>query len=177
MLYIVEMELPDRSLIDEWHRWYEGHIRMLLTVPGFLTAQRFESMTPAASPFVAVYSLESADVITSEAYRSKAGPGSTGKWRELMTNWNRNLLEGVDRAPAVAQDGWLGIIDRRTTSAPPLPPGYVALRPVGLDRSIVERGLLAGSKDATPPQARDDDALRVRVCRPLTKQLTPADLR
>ena len=173
MLYMVEMELPQRSLLDEWHRWYDGHLRMLLTVPGFLTAQRFESTTPAASPFVAMYSLENAGVITSDAYRAKAGPGSTGKWRELMTNWNRNLLEGAVRAPAVPLDGWLAVMDRRSSSAPPLPSGFIALKPVGLDCSIVERGLLAGDRGTAPPAPQEADGWQLRVCRPLTSQLVP----
>lgn len=174
MLYIVEMDLPDATLLDEWHAWYADHLRKLLSVPGFRTAQRFQSTTPAASPFVAVYSIDSADVLTSAPYRAKAGPESTGKWRTLMTNWNRNLLEGLDEAPDVPIDGWLAIMDRRADSAPPLLAGIRSLKPVGLDRSVVERGLLAGGPGDAPPAAREERDWHVRVCRPLTPRIRAA---
>ncbi len=173
MLYMVELDLPHPSLLEEWHRWYAGHLQMLLSVPGILSAQRFQSITPSASPFVAIYTIAGADVMTSPAYRAKAGPKSPGHWSALMTNWYRNVLDGLERAPEVPLNGWLAIMDRRTASAPPLPEGFSALRPVALDCSIVERGLWFGREGSAPPEVRDEKESHLRICKPITLLLEP----
>jgi len=164
---MVEMDLPDTPLLAEWHAWYDAHIRILLSVPGFRSAQRFQSMHATDSPYIAIYGIASAGVITSAAYRESGGPPSAGPWRSRMTNWKRNLLEGLDDAPRVARDGWLAILDRRTRDAPPLPAQMSALRPVGLDCSMVERGLLAGS-GRLPPKPPHEATWELRTCRPLS---------
>jgi len=167
---MVEMNMPDASLLSDWHAWYDAHIRILLSVPGFASAQRFQSMHATDSPYVAIYGIASAAVITSAAYREAGGPQSAGTWRLRMTHWKRNLLEGLDAAPRVAPDGWLAILDRRTQDAPPLPAEMSTLRPVGLDCSMVERGLLAGSGGA-PPKPRHEATWQLRAFRPLTDLL------
>ena len=173
MLYMVELDFPHPSLLDEWHRWYTEHLHLLLSMPGVLSAQRFQSITPTASPFVAIYTITGADVMTSAAYRAKAGPQSPGRWSELMTHWYRNVLEGLERAPGVPMSGWLAIMDRRTHSAPALPGGFIALRPVALDCSIVERGLMFGREESAPPVFREEQESHFRVLKPLTPLLTP----
>ncbi|MGE0802836.1 MAG: hypothetical protein AB7G13_13100 [Lautropia sp.] len=173
MLYVVEMDLPDQSLLEEWHHWYAGHLQKLLSIPGFLSAQRFQSTASTASPYTTVYTVASAQVITGAIYREKAGPASSGKWRNLMTNWKRNLLEGIDHAPDVPLGGWLAIMDRHAPAAPPVPPHMTRLRPVGLDCSIIERGILAGAGRVPPPAVREEADWLLRVCRPLTPYLTP----
>src|SRR5690349_11442884 len=136
-----EMDMPDAALLEAWHAWYAAHLAKLLTIPGFRSAQRFVATLPHASPYVAIYALDNADVLTSDAYKAKAGPASAGEWRARMTNWRRNLFAASHDAPGVEADGWLAVIDRVTLDAPPLPPGCLRLRPVGLDRSVAERGL------------------------------------
>ncbi len=54
---MVEMHYPateDRVLFDEF---YAKHISMLLTIDGFLSAQRYECIHEARAPFLAVYRL------------------------------------------------------------------------------------------------------------------------
>ena len=172
MLYMVELDLPHPALLDEWHRWYTGHLHLLLSIPGILSAQRFQSTTPTASPFVAIYSIADAGVMTSPAYRAKAGPKSPGRWAELMTSWYRNVLDGLERAPEVPMDGWLAVLDRLTDHAPPLPEGFISLKPVALDCSIVERGLRFGQAGSMPPEARDEKDSHLRICKPITALLT-----
>jgi hypothetical protein len=168
VLYMPEMDMPEAALLEAWHAWYGAHLDKLLAIPGFRSAQRFVCTTPHPAPYVAIYALDSADVLTSDAYLAKAGPASAGEWRARMTNWRRNLFAGVDDAPRVEQDGWLAVIDRETDDAPPLPARCQRLRPIGLDRSVAERGLLTGTRaDAPPPPAHN-----IRVCRPLTPWLT-----
>jgi hypothetical protein len=170
---MVEMDMPDASRLQEWHAWYRQHLVKLLSVRGFLSAQRFQALTASAAPFVAIYSITDADVITSAEYRAKAGPDSTGEWRHRMTNWKRNLLQGMECAPRVPLDGWLAIIDRESNDAPPLPPEFHALRPVGLDCSMVERVLLAGAPPDAPPVPHIERGWQLRSCKPLTPVMTP----
>lgn len=164
-----EMDMADAALLDAWHAWYSAHLDKLLSIPGFRSAQRFMATTPHAAPYVAIYAIDHAGVLASDAYKAKAGPASAGEWRARMTNWRRNLFEGLDDAPRIAEGGWLAVIDRASDAAPPLPAGCHRLRPLGLDRSVVERGLLAGTRGDAPPRASPN----VRVCRPLTPFLTP----
>ena len=172
MLYMVELDMPHPELLEDWHRWYGGHLQMLLSIPGLLSAQRFEASTPTPSPFVAIYTIADAGVMTSPAYRAKAGPKSPGRWATLMTNWYRNVLDGIERAPEVPPAGWLAIYDRLTPSAPPLPAGYIALRPIALDRSILERGLLFGPEGAPAPSCGEVENVHFRLCKPITPLLT-----
>ena len=50
MLYMVEMEMPDRARLAAWHDWYLNHIKKLLTVDGYHASQRFEAVTPVVDP-------------------------------------------------------------------------------------------------------------------------------
>ena len=174
MLYMVELDFPHPAMLDEWNRWYTGHLRMLLSIPGLESAQRFQATTPTRSPYVAIYTIADEGVMTSPAYLAKAGRKSPGQWAPLMTNWDRNVLDGIDRAPEVPMDGWVAIYDRLAPDAPPLPEGYVPLRPVALDRTIAERGLLFGRAGAEPPAWREHDGVHIRICKPLTPLLTAA---
>jgi hypothetical protein len=171
MLYMVEMDMPHREHREEWDEWYNHHLKLLMAIPGILSAQRFRAEVPTPSPFLAVYSIASADVMTSPTYRAKAGPTATGIWQPLMINWFRNIVEGLQEMPAIPEDGWIALMDRTDETAPPLPSSYIPLRPVALDRSFVERGLQIGSASSTPPQSQEENGWRVRVFRPLSGQL------
>ena len=171
MLYMVEMDMPHAERLPAWHDWYAHHLERLVAIPGILTAQRFGAGAPTPSPYLAVYTIANAEVMTSPAYRAKAGPSSTGDWQPLMTNWFRNIVEGVDALPEIPQRGWLALADRVDDSAPPLPEGFTALRSVGLDRSFTERGLMIGSEARTPPAPREEAGWRLRVFTPLSPQV------
>lgn len=173
MIYMVEMDLGDKSLLPQFHEWYSHHLQMLLSIPGIVTAQRFESVSPTPSPFLAVYGLANPGVLDSPAYKGKAGPDSTKEWKPRLTNWYRNILSG-GTAPVVSNGGWLALYDRRTNKAPALPAGYTRLTPEGLDRTVVERGMLVGAAGTVPPAPQADEDLVVRVYRPLTEMLKSA---
>ena len=96
MIYMVEMDFPHPERLQEWHAWYLAHIRVLLSVPGFRASQRFQAILPTAAPYLALHEVSGPEMFESAAYRDRGGPGSTGEWRELQTNWRRNLLDGVD---------------------------------------------------------------------------------
>ena len=155
VFYMVEMAYPDRHGPGRaaYDGFYERHISMLLTIPGFLSAQRFESLEEARAPFLAVYRLADVGVLERPSYRTRAGRLSVPEeFRERMRNWDRNLLQGEVGALEVpsGDDGAdssgpvLTVLDRLDPSAPALPEGCSALEVIGLDRTIAERGVRIG---------------------------------
>lgn len=168
MIYMVEMALIDLSFRTEWDAWYLSHMKLLISIPGIQATQRFESLSPHASPFVALHQVTGPEVFTSEIYRAKAGPGGTGPWRERMNNWHRNVLSGIDRTPDVPMDGALVVVE--DGASVPIPVQWA--ESVGLDRSVARRGI------AVAPVLAEVAALAalpgVRVCKPLTPRLVAA---
>jgi hypothetical protein len=168
--YMVEMDYPHETAAEReaFDAFYQRHIDMLLTIPGFLTAQRFHCPQAIRAPFLALYRLAGPDVMTSEGYTSKAGRMSVDPdFRVNMTNWDRNLVQGPDGTTdpdlAVDMGGAMTLIDRLTADAPPLPAGVTPLEIVGLDRTIAERGACVGEIDMVDSQV----GWEIRVWRPI----------
>lgn len=170
MIYMVEMAFGHAAHEAEWNAWYLAHIRVLLTVPGFRASQRFQAIVPNPSPYLALHEVASAALFDSSAYRSRGGPSSVGHWRELQSNWHRNLLEGLDATPEVPADKVLLMI--RDAGIVPLPGGTTVewLNGVGLDRSVARCGL-AIIDDPAPlfGLAQRDD--RIRLFRPISGKI------
>ncbi|MCB1742000.1 MAG: hypothetical protein KDK91_16620 [Gammaproteobacteria bacterium] len=165
--YMVEMHYPLDEDRARFNAFYDKHISMLLTIDGFLSAQRYECTHEATAPFLAVYGLRAPEVMTSEGYTSKAGRNSVDPvFRAKMTNWDRNLVQGEIDDMDVPEGGWLILIDRQTEASPPLPADYASLKVVGLDSTIVERGVRIGHS-GTPPQVDRNDGWIVRTFRPV----------
>ena len=122
MLYMVECGFADPDQEEAWNTWYNGEkIDELLANPGFIASQRFRSLTPRAAPYLAIHSIESADVFTDPGYASTGG-GRFGDWDPaLMTDWTRRLFDGMDESPAVDKDHLLLIAD-----------GYMPLQDAGV---------------------------------------------
>lgn len=149
--YMVEMDYPCETEVDRvaYDAFYDRHISMLLSIPGFLAAQRFQCVHAADAPFLALYRLTSPGVLESEAYTSTAGRLSVPEaFRNRMSNWDRNLVQAViddvadpDADFGIGPSETLVLIDRLDADAPPLPPEFTPLEIVGLDRTIAERGV------------------------------------
>lgn len=147
--YMVEMDYPHETAAqrDTFDAYYARHIDMLLTIPGFLTAQRFYCANTASAPFLALYRLAGPDVLTSEAYTSKAGRMSVHPdFRAYISDWDRNLVQGragsggPDLVPAMGDT--MTVIDRLTPDAAPFPDDVMPLDVIGLDRTIAQRGVV-----------------------------------
>ncbi|MPZ46819.1 MAG: hypothetical protein GEV05_26240 [Betaproteobacteria bacterium] len=87
-----------------------------------------------------------------------------------MRNWDRNVFDGLERAPAVGVDQALLLADAEPALVHALDVGFCWLEAVGLDRTVTRRGLAVvdaalGSRLAL---ARMD---AVRAYRPLMPQL------
>ena len=170
--YMVEMDYPHETEAERaaFDGFYEKHISMLLTIPGFLSAQRFHSPGAARAPFLALYRLEGPEVLTSETYTSKAGRMSVDPaFRVNMVDWDRNLVQGdaadieaaggsADGGLSVPSEGTLTLIDQLEKASAPLPGGFAPLEVIGLDRTVVQRGVRIG--DAAERAEADGWSLR-----------------
>jgi hypothetical protein len=159
MIYMVEMALLDTARRAEWDTWYVAHQHRLLSIPGFRASQRFESIHPVASPFVALHEVDSGDIFTSPAYRAKAGPTNTGEWQTKMNNWHRNLF-ALDHTPDVPMDSRLVVVEADGASAVPAGVPMTWMEAVGLDRSVPRRGL-AVMPSATADRLAGQPGIRV----------------
>ena len=172
--YMVEMDFPYPDERDSFDQFYNEHITMLLTIDGFLSAQRFACTHAAVAPFLAIYQLAGPDVLSGPSYRSKAGPNSVSPtYRPRMQNWDRNLMQVADATLDVPLGGWMVVIDRKRNTRPPLPEGYSRLQPIGLDMTVCERGILIGSLGAPTVLPETADDWIVRLMRPLHPRRTP----
>lgn len=154
---MVEMHYPLTEDRARFNAFYHKHISMLLTIDGFLSAQRYECAHEARAPFLAVYRLRDPGVMTSENYTSRAGPTSVDPdFKAKMTNWDRNLVQGDIETMDVPDAGWLVLIDRLNPDSPPLPDGFTPLEIIGLDTTIAERGVRIGAAgEPEAPNAAD----------------------
>ena len=60
-IYMVEHLFSRPDWEAQWNAWYEGNLKVLLGVPGFLTGQRFRS-AGSAPRYMAMYTVDSPDV-------------------------------------------------------------------------------------------------------------------
>lgn len=175
MIYITEMAFADSSRLAEWHAFYLRQIANLQTVPGFLASQRFESLTETPSPYSALHEIASPGMFESAIYKQRGGRASNGAWQADMINWHRNLYEGLDATPEVADDSFLLFVDEKREVAEreiALPSAVRMhwLNLVGLDRTIPHRGI-AVLDDAAAILAVAKVDTRVKVFRPITKKI------
>jgi hypothetical protein len=169
MIYMVEMALLDMARRAEWDAWYVAHQHRLLSIPGFRASQRFEAIHPAASPFVALHEVASADIFTSAPYRAQAGPTNTGEWQTKMNNWHRNLF-ALDHTPDVPMDARLVVVESDGAAGLPREASVTWMDAVGLDQSVPRRGLAVMSPAIADHLA---GAPGLRVLRPTGPRLRP----
>jgi hypothetical protein len=170
MIYCVEMAFSQPAREREWSEWYSRHLGVLLSVPGFATAQRFQSIAPCRAPYLAAYSVASAAVFESAPYKQRGGRASPGEWVPLMVNWDRNVFDGLTQMPEVAPDQILALLDAAPHVIAQCALKLQPLRCVGLDRTVTSRGIAVLSADAYEPWAARSIA-GLRFYRALTPQL------
>lgn len=134
-----------------WAQWYLEHLRIMATVPGVFSAQRFITTHPAHPPSLAMYGVASAEVFKGEYYLSVRG---MGVWLALIDRqwYRRNLFDGLAVAPMVSEDQVLLVADR---AAPEVAPTFTWLKVAGIDRSTPYRGIAVMNKNAVPALPED----------------------
>ena len=125
VFYVVRCDFPRPDLLEEWDPWYVGHIDLLLG------AQRFRAPeAPDGRPHLALYELNSAEVMRSDEYERARGFGG---WEVHVTRWTRDLVEAPDGADSdfatpAGERLWAAFF---AGAAPP-----DAARNIGLDQSF-----------------------------------------
>ena len=145
------IDTGDRTRDAAWAQWYFEHLRIMATVPGVFSAQRFITAHPAHPPSLAMYGVASAEVFKGEYYLSVRG---MGEWMPLIDRqwYRRNLFDGLDVAPVVSEDQVLLVADR---DAPDVALAFTWLKVAGIDRSTPYRGIAVMNKTAVPVLPED----------------------
>lgn len=142
MLYVVDCAFSDPNREDAWNEYYTRRkLDEVLAVPGFRTSQRFKSVKPIAAPYLAIHTLDSGDVLTSEAYRSLGGGSFDKDFQGYIIHWQRNLFSGLDQAPAIAEDELLAVVDEGREALEKAEVPFSWLQIAGLDKSVQYRGI------------------------------------
>jgi hypothetical protein len=166
MIFISQSGITDSARETDWDAWYLEHLRIMATVPGVSSAQRFKTATPGSPPSLAIYSVSSADVFTDPYYLSVRG---MGEWLALIDRryYKRNLFSGLDHAPLVADDQCMLVADRGRAEGAIAGVAFTWLKCEGIDRSTPYRGLAV--VDAARLPALDDT---IAVYRPASPRMT-----
>ena len=142
MIFMSQSGITDRTRENDWAQWYFEHLRVMATVPGVFSAQRFITTHPRHPPSLAMYGMASAEVFKGAYYLSVRG---MGEWLPLIDKqwYRRNLFEHLARAPDVNDDQVLLVADRSSPNAA-LP--FAWLEVAGIDRSTPYRGIAVVNK-------------------------------
>jgi len=167
MIFVSQSGLTDHARETDWDAWYLEHLRLMATVPGVSSAQRFKTDTPGSSPSLAIYSVTSADVFKDPYYLSVRG---LGDFLPLIDRryYKRNLFSGLDRAPPVTDSQVMLVADRERAEGAIAGVAFTWLECAGIDRTTPYRGLAVIEAGALPAL----DAT-VAVYRPASPRMTP----
>jgi hypothetical protein len=140
MIFMSQTGITDAAREAELDAWYVEHLRIMLTVKGVDSAQRFKTTSTGQPPSLAMYSVAGAHVFQDPYYLSVRG---MGEWMPLIDpqHYRRNLFEGLARAPEVRDDERLLVADRPRPEPNLLDLPWAWLECVGIDRSTPFRGI------------------------------------
>ncbi len=169
MFYIVECSYNDPKSESEWNEFYsQEKLPALVSVTGFSNSQRFRAVNPGCPVYLAIHTVEDAEVLSSDEYRLKGG-GNFSRWQAYITNWHRNLYECECSAPAVSSDEIL-LFSPQPISFIEIAMGYRALEmeAMGLDKYPKRRVAYILPREHA---SLLEDVPEVYIYEPLTAQL------
>jgi hypothetical protein len=145
VIFMSQSGLLDPAREADWDAWYVEHLRVMASVEGVDSAQRFKTVTPGYSPSLAMYSMRSAAVFQDPYYLSIRG---LGEFQPLVDrqHYHRNLFAGLERAPEVAANESLLVWDVEAPRASP-EIAFTWLEAVAIDRSTPYRGIAVVAAD------------------------------
>ena len=167
MIFMSQSGITDHTRAAGWEVWYLEHLRLMATVPGVSSAQRFKTDTPGSSPSLAIYSMTSGDIFKDPYYLSVRG---MGEWLALIDRkyYKRNLFAGLDFAPQVADNAVMLVADRERPEEAIAGVEFIWLKCEAIDHSTPYRGIAMVDAKAVPAL----DAT-VAVYRPASPRMTP----
>lgn len=168
MIYMVEIGLP-AEFVAPFEEYFLYQVRRLLQVPGFTTAQRFIDCNEAPRQFLQIYSIASPEVMESDHYRTVGGPTQPGTRPFITELARRNLYDGVEFAPSVADNEYLLVLDDPDASQHLFPDiRFDRLFVKGLDKSVPHRSIaVVTDRNIAKPHGTKD----IRLFRPVTQVL------
>jgi hypothetical protein len=170
MLFMSQSGLTDTQRQAAWDQWYLAHLRLMLTVDGIDSAQRFTLIQGDNAPSLALYTIATPEVFQDPSYLRIRG---MGEWLPLIDrrHYRRNLYAGLDTAPDVSEADVLLIADREQPAPALAGIAWAWLEAVALDRSPRYRGVAVVSRT----DALYAHSAGVASYRPVTGQLTKID--
>ena len=170
-IYMVQHAFSRPDWEEEWNAWYGGNLKVLMSVPGFRTGQRFKALDGSPPRYMAVYTVDSPDVFESKRYRDAGGGGTNSqRFRPAYQVWIRNLFEGIDAAPAIRDNEYLVIADSIARDLD-LPGAQLTwLESTAFHRSTPYRGIAVVSSGEAEAMRRNN---RVTVYQPIGAQQGP----
>jgi hypothetical protein len=95
LLMMTDIDPADEA---DFNRWYEEeHLAERMAIPGFINARRFTALE-GGPKYLALYDLESPEVLQSPPYRNIVGAGTSPWTRRLQPkfkNFRRNVYVGL----------------------------------------------------------------------------------
>ncbi len=92
-LLLVMMDI-DPEHEEDFNRWYdEEHVPERKGIPGFLTARRYRAVE-GGPKYLAIYEMDSPEVLDSEAYRFVSEEGRS-EWTARVVGRARNYVRNV----------------------------------------------------------------------------------
>jgi hypothetical protein len=160
-VYIVRCRFTEPAREAEWNAWYSGpKIVQMLSQPYFLSCQRFRRSAGIGRNYLALWTVQRAEALTTPQYRSQWG---FAEWAPYITDWSRDLFDGGNapaEAFAVAPSGALHVVSfdgmtaAEANAAKAGAPADMMWLPVaGLDRHTPMIGLKPRPGSAPPPRA------------------------
>ncbi len=151
MIFMSQSGITDPAGEAAWREWYVEHLRIMCTVDGIDSAQRFCTQIPSWPPSLAMYTIRSPEVFVDPYYQTIRG---MGPWIDLIDKryYKRNLFEGEREghavvAPRLYRDQALIVTDQPTATFADRTLPFVWLKTVGLDYSTPYRGICVIAQD------------------------------
>jgi hypothetical protein len=168
-IYMVQHVFARPDWEDEWNKWYESNLKVLMSVPGFRTGQRFKGTDGSPPHYMAMYTVDSAEVFESQFYIASGGNGVNSQhFRPAYQVWIRNLLDGIPSAPAVAPDECLVCTDSPNSPAKVTGVELATLHTIGFHKTTPYRGLGVIKSGRMGSIARDANTI---LYLPITAQM------
>ncbi|MGW1431973.1 hypothetical protein ACWD6K_25580 [Streptomyces sp. NPDC002431] len=169
MIYTVECSFTEATREGEWNDFYSDlKLPALISVTGFRTSQRFKAISAGCPVYLAVHTIDGLEVLDGDEYREKGG-GNFARWQPDITDWHRNLYDGLDRAPDVVAGEYLVLSSTGPEALTRLGLVPYALHAVAMEKNPEMRWLATAESIEFPnPSQLPDD---VHAYAPMTPQL------
>ena len=154
MIFNSQSAITDPAREAAWAEWYFEHLRIMATVPGVFSAQRFLTTHPRHPRSLALYGVANADVFKGEYYLSVRG---MGEWLPLIDRrwYRRNLFDGLAVAPVVNEKQVLLVANRDEPDVTLAGGVFTWLKVAGIDCSTPYRGLAVVDQREIPAIPQD----------------------